>query len=165
MGEKVERYLQLGEIETTRRERCRDLHQRHSGRRPGFRWAERRAAFSFPRKRRNFFETCAFVCVLKNIWGKKYSMRGQLDRTKHTRAHTKKKRKKKKKNQKTRRRRMRFYAAEERERQKREELSTIGALPITPQKKGKKLVSFLENTRKASIAFSFFSLSRYTHIE
>ena len=86
-------------------------------------------------------------------------MRGQLDRTKHTRAHTKKKKKKKKK---TRRRRMRFYAAEERERQKREELSMIGALPpITPQKKGEKRFA-LENTRKASIALS---LSEYTSNE
>jgi hypothetical protein len=85
-------------------------------------------------------------------------MREQLDRTKHTRAHTKKKKKKK-----TRRRRMSFYAAEERERQKREELSMIGALPpITPQKKGKKRFA-LENTRKASIALFLFSLE--IHIE
>ena len=83
-------------------------------------------------------------------------MREQLDRTKHTRAHTKKKKKKK-----TRRRRMSFYAAEERERQKREELS-IGALPITPQKKGKKRFA-LENTRKASFALFLFSLG--IHIE
>jgi hypothetical protein len=60
---------------------------------------------------------------------------------------------------------MRFYAAEERERrQKREELSMIGALPpITPQKKGKKRVSFLENTRKASRVRSLSFLSRDTH--
>jgi len=85
-------------------------------------------------------------------------MRGQLDRTKHTRAHTKKKKKK------TRRRRMRFYAAEERERQKREELSMIGALPpITPQKKGKKRI-FSRKYAK-SIAFALFLFSLEIHIE
>jgi len=88
-------------------------------------------------------------------------MREQLDRTKHTRAHTKKKKKKKKK---TRRRRMRFYAAEERERQKREELSMIGALPpITPQKKGKKRI-FSRKYAK-SIAFALFLFSLEIHIE
>ncbi len=86
-------------------------------------------------------------------------MREQLDRTKHTRAHTKKKKKKK-----TRRRRMSFYAAEERERQKREELSTIGALPpITPQKKGKKRI-FSRKYAK-SIAFALFLFSLEMHIE
>ena len=85
-------------------------------------------------------------------------MREQLDRTKHTRAHTKKKKKKK-----TRRRRMSFYAAEERERQKREELSTIGALPITPQKKGKKRI-FSRKYAK-SIAFALFLFSLEIHIE
>ena len=83
-----------------------------------------------------------------------------LDRTKHTRAHTKKKKKKK-----TRRRRMSFYAAEERERrQKREELSMIGALPpITPQKKGKKRI-FSRKYAK-SIAFALFLFSLEIHIE
>jgi len=86
-------------------------------------------------------------------------MREQLDRTKHTRAHTKKKKKKK-----TRRRRMSFYAAEERERQKREELSMIGALPpITPQKKGKKRI-FSRKYAK-SIAFALFLFSLEIHIE
>ena len=87
-------------------------------------------------------------------------MRGQLDRTKHTRAHTKKKKKKKKK-KKTRRRRMSFYAAEERERQKREELSMIGALPITPQKKGKKRIFSRKYAKSIVRSLSF--LSRDTH--
>ena len=60
---------------------------------------------------------------------------------------------------------MRFYAAEERERrQKREELSMIGALPpITPQKKGKKRI-FSRKYAK-SIAFALFLFSLEMHIE
>jgi hypothetical protein len=60
---------------------------------------------------------------------------------------------------------MRFYAAEERERrQKREELSMIGALPpITPQKKGKKRI-FSRKYAK-SIAFALFLFSLEIHIE
>jgi hypothetical protein len=59
---------------------------------------------------------------------------------------------------------MSFYAAEERERrQKREELSMIGALPITPQKKGKKRI-FSRKYAK-SIAFALFLFSLEIHIE
>jgi len=58
---------------------------------------------------------------------------------------------------------MSFYAAEERERQKREELSMIGALPITPQKKGKKRI-FSRKYAK-SIAFALFLFSLEMHIE
>ena len=78
----------------------------------------------------------------------------------HARAH-KEEEEKEEEEEDARRRRMSFYAAEERERQKREELS-IGALPITPQKKGKKRFA-LENTRKASFALFLFSLG--IHIE
>jgi|TARA_B100001758_G_C18123876_1_gene460223 hypothetical protein len=61
---------------------------------------------------------------------------------------------------------MSFYAAEERERRqkRREELSTIGALPpITPQKKGKKRI-FSRKYAK-SIAFALFLFSLEIHIE
>jgi|TARA_B110000483_G_scaffold55259_2_gene69046 hypothetical protein len=87
-------------------------------------------------------------------------MRGQLDpQNTHARTH---KEEKEEEEEDARRRRMSRDAAEERERQKREELSMIGALPpITPQKKGEKRFA-LENTRKASIALS---LSEYTSNE
>jgi hypothetical protein len=60
---------------------------------------------------------------------------------------------------------MSFYAAEERERQKREELSMIGALPITPQKKGKKRIFSRKYAKSIARSLSFFSLSRYTSNE
>jgi hypothetical protein len=56
---------------------------------------------------------------------------------------------------------MSFYAAEERERQKREELSMIGALPITPQKKGKKCIFSRKYAKSIVRSLSF--LSRDTH--
>jgi hypothetical protein len=63
---------------------------------------------------------------------------------------------------------MSFYAAEERERRqkRREELSTIGALPpITPQKKGKKRIFSRKYAKSIARSLSFFSLSRYTSNE
>jgi hypothetical protein len=59
---------------------------------------------------------------------------------------------------------MSFYAAEERERRqkRREELSTIGALPpITPQKKGKKRIFSRKYAKSIVRSLSF--LSRDTH--
>jgi hypothetical protein len=79
----------------------------------------------------------------------------------HARAH-KEEEEKEEEEEDARRRRMSFYAAEERERQKREELS-IGALPITPQKKGKKRI-FSRKYAK-SIAFALFLFSLEIHIE
>jgi hypothetical protein len=60
---------------------------------------------------------------------------------------------------------MRFYAAEERERQKREELSMIGALPITPQKKGKKRIFSRKYAKSIDRVLFLFSLEIHTSNE
>ena len=78
----------------------------------------------------------------------------------HARAH-KEEEEKEEEEEDARRRRMSFYAAEERERQKREELSMIGALPITPQKKGKKRIFSRKYAKSIVRSLSF--LSRDTH--
>ena len=71
VGEKVERYLQLGEIETTQRERCRDLHQRNSGRRR-FSMGRKKSSFFFSAKAQELFLRRVLLCVcFKKYLGEK----------------------------------------------------------------------------------------------